>query len=67
MFGVVPKILWQKSYPADENNLCNWAMRSLLVVDGDRKILMETGIGDKHDEKFLKIYQLNESVPFYCG
>jgi len=63
MFGVVPRVLWQKSYPADENNLCNWAMRSLLVVDGDRKILMETGIGDKHNEKFLKNYQLNGGVP----
>ena len=59
MFGVVPKVMWQKLYPADENNLCNWAMRCLLVVDGARKILIDTGIGDKQDEKFLKHYYLN--------
>lgn len=59
MFGVVPKSIWQKSYPADENNLCNWAMRCLLVVNGDRKILIDNGIGKKQDEKFLKHYHLN--------
>jgi len=59
MFGVVPKTIWQKAYPADENNLCNWSMRCLLVVDGDRKILIDNGIGDKQDEKFLKHYHLN--------
>ena len=59
MFGVVPKSIWEKSYPADENNLCNWAMRCLLVVDGDRKILIDNGIGNKQDEKFLKHYYLN--------
>ncbi len=59
MFGVVPKVLWQKAYPPDENNLCNWAMRCLLVVDGDRKILIDNGIGNKQDEKWLKHYYLN--------
>ena len=59
MFGVVPKTIWNEVYPADENNLCNWAMRCLLVVDGDRKILIDNGIGDKQDEKFLKHYYLN--------
>ena len=59
MFGVVPKVMWQKLYPADENNLCNWAMRCLLVVNGDRKILIDNGIGNKQDEKFLKHYYLN--------
>ncbi len=59
MFGVVPKILWQKVYPCDENNLCNWAMRCLLVVDGDRKILIDNGIGSKQDEKWLSHYYLN--------
>ncbi|MBN3036574.1 MAG: MBL fold metallo-hydrolase [Bacteroidales bacterium] len=59
MFGVVPKTLWSKVYPADENNLCNWAMRCLLVVDGDRKILIDNGIGNKQDEKFLHHYHLN--------
>jgi len=59
MFGVVPKTLWQKLYPCDENNLCNWAMRCLLIIDEDRKILIDNGIGDKQDEKFLKHYYLN--------
>lgn len=52
MFGVVPKTLWQKINPADSNNLCTWAMRCLLVVTGDRKILIDVGMGDKQDEKF---------------
>jgi glyoxylase-like metal-dependent hydrolase (beta-lactamase superfamily II) len=59
MFGVVPKSLWNKVYPADEKNLCNWAMRCLLIVDGDRKILIDNGIGDKQNEDFLRHYYLN--------
>jgi len=59
MFGVVPKSLWSKVYPSDENNLCNWAMRCLLVVDGDRRILIDNGIGDKQDWNFLRHYHLN--------
>lgn len=59
MFGVVPKSIWQKTNPADENNLCNWAMRCLLIVDGDRKILIDNGIGHKQDERFLKHYYLH--------
>jgi glyoxylase-like metal-dependent hydrolase (beta-lactamase superfamily II) len=59
MFGVVPKAMWSKVYPADENNLCNWSMRCLLLVDGDRKILIDNGIGDKQDWKFLRHYHLN--------
>lgn len=59
MFGVVPKVLWSKVYPCDENNLCNWSMRCLLIVDGERKILIDNGIGDKQDEKWLKHYYLN--------
>ncbi len=59
MFGVVPKVMWQKAYPADESNLCNWSMRCLLVVDGDRKILIDNGIGNKQDEKWLRHYYLN--------
>lgn len=59
MFGVVPKVMWQKVYPADENNLANWAMRCLLIEDGNRKILIDNGIGDKQDEKFLSHYYLN--------
>jgi glyoxylase-like metal-dependent hydrolase (beta-lactamase superfamily II) len=59
MFGVVPKVIWSKSYPYDENNLCNWSMRCLLIVDGDRKILIDCGIGEKQPEKFLANYHLN--------
>ncbi len=59
MFGVVPKTIWQKTNPADERNLCTWAMRCLLVVDGDRRILIDTGIGTKQDEKFLSHYFLH--------
>ncbi len=53
MFGVVPKSMWQKIYPADANNMCTWAMRSLLIEDGNRLILIDSGIGDKQDAKFL--------------
>jgi len=59
MFGVVPKSLWSKVYPADENNLCNWSMRCLLVVEGEKKILIDNGIGDKQDWNFLRHYYLN--------
>ena len=59
MFGVVPKTIWNKSYPSDENNLINLAMRCLLVVDGERRILIDNGIGDKQDEKFFSHYHLN--------
>lgn len=59
MFGVVPKSLWQKTNPSDENNLCTWAMRCLLIEDGDRLILIDNGIGDKQDAKFLSHYHLH--------
>jgi glyoxylase-like metal-dependent hydrolase (beta-lactamase superfamily II) len=59
MFGVVPKTIWQKLVPADENNLCNWAMRCLLVEVGERRILIDTGIGNKQSEKFFGHYDLN--------
>jgi len=59
MFGVVPKVIWNKLYPCDENNLCNWAMRCLLIVDRDRRILIDCGIGDKQSEKFFSNYDLN--------
>lgn len=59
MFGVVPKVIWNKLNPADENNLCNWAMRCLLVEDGNRLILIDNGIGDKQDAKFMGHYYLN--------
>lgn len=59
MFGVVPKSIWQRTNPADENNLCTWAMRCLLVQDADRLILIDNGIGYKQDERFLKHYHLH--------
>jgi glyoxylase-like metal-dependent hydrolase (beta-lactamase superfamily II) len=59
MFGVVPKVIWSRSHPADENNLCNWAMRSLLAVDGNRVVLIDNGIGDKQDAKFFSFYYLH--------
>ncbi|HAH60180.1 MAG TPA: MBL fold metallo-hydrolase [Bacteroidales bacterium] len=59
MFGVVPISLWSKNYPSDENNLINMAMRCLLIVDEDRKILINNGIGDKQSEKFFSHYHLN--------
>ncbi|MBL7850790.1 MAG: MBL fold metallo-hydrolase [Cyclobacteriaceae bacterium] len=59
MFGVVPKSLWQKLNPPDENNLCTWAMRCLLVEDNNRLILIDNGIGEKQDAKFLSYYYLH--------
>lgn len=61
MFGVVPKIIWNKLNPADENNLCTWALRCLLVIEGDRKILIDTGMGDKQDAKFMGHYHLSDT------
>ena len=58
MFGVVPKSIWQKTNPADENNMCSWALRCLLVEDGNRLMLIDTGIGDKQSEKFFAHYYL---------
>lgn len=53
MFGVVPRRLWAKLNPPDEQNMCSWAMRSLLVqTDDGRNILIDTGLGNKQDEKF---------------
>jgi glyoxylase-like metal-dependent hydrolase (beta-lactamase superfamily II) len=59
MFGVVPKSLWEEKYPANEKNLCNLSMRSLLIVTEGRKILIDTGVGNKQDEKFFGYYYLN--------
>ena len=63
MFGVVPKSIWNKTNPADENNLCNWAMRSLLIEENNRLILIDTGIGDKQDPKFLSHYHITDNAP----
>lgn len=59
MFGVVPKSIWNKINPADENNLCSWALRCLLIEDGNRLILVDNGNGDKQDAKFFSHYYLH--------
>ncbi|MDY7396425.1 MBL fold metallo-hydrolase [Aureibaculum sp. 2210JD6-5] len=58
MFGVVPKVLWQKTNPADANNLIEMCMRCLLIEDGDRLILIDTGLGNKQSDKFFGHYHL---------
>ncbi len=57
MFGIVPKRMWEKACPPDDRNLCTWALRCLLVENGDRQILIETGIGDKQDAKFRSHFE----------
>ncbi|GAB3222648.1 MBL fold metallo-hydrolase [Hymenobacter seoulensis] len=59
MFGVVPKSMWQKLNPADENNMCTWALRCLLIEDGNRLMLVDTGIGNKQDAKFRGHFYLH--------
>ena len=59
MFGVVPKSMWQKLNPPDQNNMCSWAMRCLLAEEGDRLILIDNGMGNKQDEKFFGHYYLH--------
>lgn len=59
MFGVVPKSIWSKTNAADSNNMCSWAMRCLLIEDGKRLILIDTGIGNKQSEKFFGYYFLH--------
>jgi glyoxylase-like metal-dependent hydrolase (beta-lactamase superfamily II) len=59
MFGVVPKSIWNKINPADENNMCSWALRSMLIEDEKRLILIDTGMGNKQDPKFFGHYYLH--------
>ena len=59
MFGVVPKSIWNKLNPPDENNMCTWAMRCMLIDTGDKKILIDTGMGDKQDAKFFSHYYIH--------
>ncbi|MFN6076624.1 MAG: MBL fold metallo-hydrolase, partial [Fluviicola sp.] len=61
MLGVVPQQLWQKTNPADENNLCTWSMRCLLIENEGKLILIDTGIGDKQSEKFFSHYHLADT------
>ena len=58
MFGVVPKSIWQKTNPADSNNLIEMSMRCLLIEEGDRLILIDTGLGNKQSNKFFSHYAL---------
>ncbi|MGB3529469.1 MAG: MBL fold metallo-hydrolase, partial [Saprospiraceae bacterium] len=57
MFGVVPKKIWSKLMPPDDQNLCTWSMRCLYIEDDGKKILVDTGLGDKQDPKFLAHYE----------
>ncbi|MGC6420691.1 MAG: MBL fold metallo-hydrolase [Chitinophagales bacterium] len=57
MFGVVPKALWNRHQPADENNRCTWAMRCLLIEAHGRVILIDTGMGNKQDDKFRSHFE----------
>lgn len=59
MFGVVPRSIWQKLNQPDENNLCTWAMRCLLIEEGNRLVLIDNGVGDKQDAKFFGHYHLH--------
>ncbi len=59
MFGVIPKSIWNNLNPSDENNMCTWAMRCLLIEDKDKLILIDAGIGDKQSEKFFSYYYLH--------
>lgn len=59
MFGVVPKPLWHRLNPADEQNRCTWAMRCLLYEQGNRLLVVDTGIGTKQDAKFFGHYDLH--------
>ena len=59
MFGVVPKSMWNKINPSDENNMCSWALRCLLIEDGNRLILVDNGMGNKQDAKFFGHYYLH--------
>ncbi len=61
MFGVVPKSIWNKLNPADENNMCSWALRCMLIETGNRLVLVDTGMGDKQDENFFGHYYMHGS------
>ena len=64
MFGVVPKSIWQKTNPADDNNMCSWSMRCMLIEDGNKLTLIDNGMGTKQEDKFFSHYYLfgNDSL-----
>lgn len=59
MFGVVPKSIWQRTNPADRSNMCSWALRCMLIEDGDRLMLIDNGMGQKQSDKFFGYYYLH--------
>lgn len=59
MFGVVPKSIWSRTNPPDENNMCSWSMRCMLIEDGNRLMLIDTGIGNKQSDNFFGYYYLH--------
>src|ERR1044072_6564302 len=65
MFGVVPKSIWNKVNPADENNMCNWALRCLLVQTDNRLVLIDNGLGNKQDTKFFAYYSFSGDDSLY--
>lgn len=67
MFGIVPKRMWEKLNPPDENNLCTWALRALLVETGDRNILIDAGIGNKQDAKFRSHFEPREEGALFSS
>jgi len=58
MFGVVPKSIWQRTNPADSNNMCSWTMRCMLIEKGDKLMLIDNGMGSKQSDKFFSYYYL---------
>lgn len=62
MFGPIPKMYWERKYPCDENNLCVMAMRCLFVETKNRRILIDTGVGNKHELKFYQPHNLKDIV-----
>ncbi len=62
MFGVVPKVLWEKTNPADELNRILMSVTPLLIIDGERKILVDTGIGDKGSAKFFEMFDIDRKT-----
>lgn len=64
MFGIVPKNIWNKLNPADPHNLCSWSMRTLLIEENYRKILVDTGIGKNQDQKFYDIFQPSQQFDY---
>ncbi|MCW5922016.1 MAG: MBL fold metallo-hydrolase [Saprospiraceae bacterium] len=67
MFGIVPRRLWEKLNPPDEHNLCTWAMRALLVQTADRNILIDTGIGNKQDDKFRSHFEPRDEAAMFAS